>query len=164
MTRRESLRAMISGGAAYRERPERKNARTRHQDEVLYRGRLEIPAEVLDSLSRSPVYRTTARHLALRVQRDGVTYLMRTALSGAHYVGEVVRGQSGAYRVHCWTVSDLPGRPVSEVVERDRERNVTPAAPPISAPITPEPDSADYAHYFEPDLLPKRVALEALQD
>lgn len=162
MTRRESLRALISGGAAYRERPANKGKREHHQDTRLFHGRITLPQEILDSLGRAPVVRTMCKHPALRTQRDGVTYLLRTAICGPHYVGEVVRTQAGAYRVHAWSVADC-GRPVAEVIERDREQLIPPV-PPLSALPEPEPNQAEYGHYFDPppDYMPRK--LEILQD
>jgi hypothetical protein len=173
MTRRESLRALISGGAAYRERPARKGARAHHQDTQVYHGPLTLPVEIVEALARAPVFRTTSKHPALRVQRDGITYLLRTAPSGVDYVGEVIRTEAGPYRVHAWTVSLAGGRPVAEVIARDQER----LAPPVSAPTLPvAPETTeDYSHYFdapeivgEEDLadlqMPRKVTLEPLID
>lgn len=144
MTRRESLRALISGGAAYKERPERKNRRSHHRDEVIYHGPITIPDEVIALLGTSTVYRTTCRHPALRVHHNSITYVLRTALSGTDYVGEVVRTQAGAYRVHAWTVSLRGGKPLGAIIPREEPPC---DMPPVSAPL-PDPDPSPYDYYF----------------
>lgn len=90
-------------------RPANRNRRAHHVGTRLYHGPIRLPARVLDLACRSRVYRTTHRHLALRCQIDGLTVLFRAGVAGDCYLGEIVRTESGAIRIHTWSViADAP--------------------------------------------------------
>lgn len=121
-------------------RPERKNRRARHKNAQLYRGPLEIPAEVgaIIEASALPPLKTTHRHLCLRAVHADIVYLFRSAPS-RFMVGEVIQREDGGYRVHAWATANS-GRPVAEIIARWTNRNAPPAPPmPPAAAPTPEP-------------------------
>lgn len=152
--RKASLSALVPE-RGLRERPTNRNRKAHHADVRLYHGAIQLEEPILDSLSRSHVFRTTHRKLTLRIQRDGITYLLRIAPQGADYVGEVVRTPEGAYRVHCWTVASHAGRPIAEILERDRERSAE-VVPPMPWPVETESQpvlAPEYSMYFEPPWL-----------
>jgi len=105
MTRRDVFRAPL---LAWRER---RNRRVRHSDTRLYHGPIHLPDEVQVRLAAAPAYRTTHRHPALRLKYHGITIVSRTApAASGEYVGEIVRTQSGALRVHLFAAANRPLR------------------------------------------------------
>ena len=119
MERRDFVRSLA--GIPLIARPQNKNRRSKHFDERLYHGPMELSEDVMDVAMRGKAYRTTCRHPAIRVGLNGVTYVFRCGLAGQSYLGEIVRISDGALRVHVWkAVQDAP--PFAEILERIRQR------------------------------------------
>lgn len=96
------------------ERAYRKNLRYHHRDVVLHTGSIHIPDEVMEKVSSETLYRSVHRHTVARVAHDGIVYVFRV-VCGADYIGEVVRTESGAVRVHVWTAVEYHGREVVDI-------------------------------------------------
>jgi hypothetical protein len=90
--------------------PTARNRREKHQDEVVHRGSITLPAEVIHHALAGQFYRTTSRHEAIRFKLHGVLFLLRELSPSLNYVGEIVRTQSGQTRVHLWKVIETEGR------------------------------------------------------
>lgn len=91
-----------------------RNRRRHHKDTRLYHGPLRLPQEVMDKAKESQVYRTTSRKLAVRILHEDIVYLLRV-VCGRDYIGEVVRTDSGTYRVHVWSAITTQGRDLNEI-------------------------------------------------
>lgn len=106
--RREFFRSLIAGGAVVSQRPERRNRRAHHTNDVVYSGPLIVPERVAAIVAEHPaIKRTTHQHLVSRYAEAGYTWLFRCQVP-AHraMVGEVVQTPEGAIRVHCWSAAD----------------------------------------------------------
>ena len=97
--------------------PGPKNIRRKHQDTLLYRGPMRLPAEVVEMAYRNPVVKTTHRKLAVKLIHQEIHYVLRV-VGSRDYLGEIVRTQQGEYRVHVWTIVDGPMPEVAEIIER----------------------------------------------
>ena len=149
-----SRRSFFAALPAATPRRERANKRAHHDGQRIFHGPMGIPDYVLDSVSRAMPYRTTHRHPVLRVARDGITYVFRSA-PAPEMVGEIWRTLEGQYRVHVWSCA-TPDRPIRAALDRiDQDRAVrTP---------TPQPQlvSDEYSQYFA--IMPP-LSLEALDE
>lgn len=103
-------------------RQDHRNRRAHHASRQIYHGPLKVPHEVIRLANESPVYVTTMRKRTLRVEYDGIVWLLRKVV-GAAYVGEIVETQHGTIRVHCWTVLDGASgvKSVAEIVAAKRD-------------------------------------------
>lgn len=90
--------------------PTAKNRRERHQDIMIFRGSIRLPAEVIHHALSGQFYRTTSRHEAIRFKLHGVLFLFRELSPSLNYAGEIVRTQGGQIRVHLWKVIETEGR------------------------------------------------------
>jgi len=93
------------------------NTRAHHADELIFRGWIELPAEVVTRAASQPLYRTTHRHLTARIKTAGITYLFREwSPETTRYLGEIVRGAKGI-RVHLFRAlaPDAPCRWVHQL-------------------------------------------------
>ncbi len=123
--RREFFQSLIAGGATVKVRPERRNARAHHRDEIVYRGPFSVPAHVAAIVAEHPglVQTTSGRHVAMRYSDHGTVYLFRCRVPEHRaMVGEIVRTPAGAIRVHAWSAADLGGysEPL-QIVERKNQ-------------------------------------------
>ena len=108
-------------------RKDHRNRRAHHESRQIYHGPLKVSHEVIRLANTSSVYVTTMRKRTLRVEYDGIAWLLRTVV-GAGYVGEIVETPQGTLRVHCWTM--LPGtvgvKSVAEIVAKKRDGRTLP--------------------------------------
>lgn len=84
-----------------------RNKRLHHKGTVIYRGIIELSDKDLESIAAAPVYRTTSRHCVLRwTDENDVVWLVRNYQPNVTlYLGEVVRTEKGAHRVHLFRPS-----------------------------------------------------------
>ena len=137
--RRQFFQSLIAGGAVVRERAERRNSRTHHRDEVLYRGPMTIPAHIAAIVTEHPglVRTTSGRHVAMRYSDLGTVYLLRSRVPEHRgMVGEIVQTAADAIRIHCWSAA-LPGeyQEPGAIIERKTKRLAPPACAPIMPPL-----------------------------
>lgn len=109
-SRRDFFASLVGGGATVTQRVRSKNRRVHHRDTVLYHGPMTIPAHVAECVRESPeLARSTCRHLLARyADADGIIYRFRCRVPDHRgMVGEIVRTQANAVRLHCWSAAKL---------------------------------------------------------
>lgn len=128
MDRRSFFQSLIAGGAAVTERPEHKNRKAHHQNEVLFHGPIEIPERVVNIVAEHPaIKRTTHRKLVSRYAENNWVWLFRCQIpESRQMVGEVVRTPEGKIRVHCWSAARPDSRLIRtpEEIVQDRENGI----------------------------------------
>jgi hypothetical protein len=87
--------------------PKDKNKRVKHVDELIYKGTITLPDEVIHHALSSKLYRTISRHSVIRFKLHGILFLFRELAPTTNYVGEIVKTSVGGIRVHLFKVIDV---------------------------------------------------------
>lgn len=139
MERRQFFRTLAAGGASVAQRPQLRNVRKHHRDEMVYHGPMLIPEDVARIIAEHPaIKKTTHRHLTSRYAQDGCTWLFRCQIPASRQmVGDIRRTQDGHMRVTCWSAA--------------RAGETYPDAAKLVAPPAPAEESMmEYSDYAEP--------------